>query len=153
MSLSLSLSFPRSSPSGNGLSSFLKKARLPQLLLAGPRSLRVGRFTVDVTSALARAPLLSNSRCLLSLLSRARSHRDDSLLYHFSLVACTLIRSVPLYSLVQLSRSTRDFYDSFRAAPRSIGTSSRRGLIDPLSSLGGCEGPTSQPPGHDKIVT
>lgn len=72
LSLSRALPFRALQPLGSGLSFFLKEARRPRLLLARPRSLRVERFTVAVTSALAHVPLLSNSRRLPSFFSRAR---------------------------------------------------------------------------------
>lgn len=96
-------------------------------------------------------PLLSNSRCLPFLFSR--SYRD-SFLCHFSLLACTLIRSMPLYSLAQRSRSTsmRDFYDS--SVPRR--DQSHRpieGWSIHYHRSENAKNPTSQPPGHDKIMT
>lgn len=136
--------------SREAVASFLEEARLPRLPLARPRSLRVGRFTVDVTSVLAHVPLSSASPPppppLIPSLSSSRGATGTRfyITFHYSHVPINPSYTA-LYSLAQRSRSTsaRDFYDSFRAASRSIGTytwraaSSRRGMmIDPLSSLG-----------------
>lgn len=147
------LSSPHSFPHGSSLSSL--GDYLDFYTSARPRSLRVGRFTVDVTSALAPSFQLALSPLPLSRATGIRFY----ITFHYSRVpinpSCAALFSRPTRSR---STSTRDFYDSSRvrvATNRDVrATSSRGGMINPLSSLGGCEGSTFTVwPRRDRDVT
>lgn len=150
------LSLPRSFPSGAACRLCSRRRDyLDFYSSARPRSLRVGRFTVHVTSALT--PSFQLALPPPFPLSRATGIRFY-ITFHYSRAPINP-SSAALFSRPARSRSTstRDFYDSFRvrvAISRDVrATSSRGGMIEPLSSLGGCEGFTTVRSRRDRDVT